>query len=53
MRLEQGLVRAATLSSGLYKRSVAEQVEYWASIGRQVEEIMDPAAAAGHAVRQC
>ena len=42
MRLEQGLVRAATLSSGLYKRSIAEQVEYWADIGRRVEKVIDP-----------
>lgn len=42
MRLEQELVSAASRQSWRYKRSVAEQVEYWAGIGRSVEKVLDP-----------
>jgi hypothetical protein len=42
MRLDQDLVQAASDVSGRYRRSIAEQVEYWAGIGRSVEKILDP-----------
>jgi len=41
MRLDQDLIQAATRASGHYRRSIAEQVEYWATIGRSVETILD------------
>ena len=44
MRLDQDLVQAVSDASGRYRRSIAEQVEYWAGIGRSVEKILDPDA---------
>lgn len=41
MRLEQELVADATGVARRYRRSVAEQVEYWAALGRSVERVLD------------
>lgn len=42
VRLEQDLMLAATQVGERFHRSTAEQVEYWASIGRRVADILDP-----------
>jgi ParD-like antitoxin of type II bacterial toxin-antitoxin system len=42
IRLENELMKQAKLSGELNKRSVAEQIEYWAEIGRGVAGVIDP-----------
>ena len=42
IRLESELMKQAKLSGELNKRSVAEQIEYWAEIGRGVAGLVDP-----------
>lgn len=42
VRLEEGLMKAATTAGHTLKRSAAEQVEYWADIGRKVAGSIDP-----------
>ena len=42
VRLEQSLMEAATVSGSLLHRSAAEQVEYWADIGRKVSNVITP-----------
>ncbi|KZY30377.1 MULTISPECIES: hypothetical protein [unclassified Oleiphilus] len=42
IRLESELMKQAKLSGELNKRSVAEQIEYWAEIGRGVSGVVDP-----------
>ncbi len=42
IRLESELMKQAKLSGKLNKRSVAEQIEYWAEIGRGVAGVLDP-----------
>lgn len=42
IRLEKELMKQAKLSCELNKRSVAEQIEYWAEIGRGVAAIINP-----------
>lgn len=42
VRLEEGLMKAATTAGHTLKRSAAEQVEYWADIGRKVADTIDP-----------
>lgn len=42
IRLESELMKQAKLSGELNKRSVAEQIEYWAEIGRGVSGVIDP-----------
>lgn len=42
VRLEADLMAAAKLSGSLFKRSASEQIEYWASIGRNVADILNP-----------
>ncbi|MCV6615323.1 MAG: ParD-like family protein [Cellvibrionaceae bacterium] len=42
VRLEEGLMKAATTAGITLHRSAAEQVEYWADIGRKVADIVDP-----------
>ncbi|MEO0442823.1 MAG: hypothetical protein AAFZ92_03660 [Pseudomonadota bacterium] len=42
VRLEADLMSAASLSGALHKRSAAEQIEYWASIGRNVADVLTP-----------
>ena len=42
VRLQEDLMQAATLTGERFHRSAAEQVEYWASIGRRVSTLLDP-----------
>ena len=42
VRLQENLMRAATLTGKRFHRSAAEQVEYWAEIGRRVATVLDP-----------
>ncbi|MGB3619979.1 hypothetical protein FT643_02670 [Ketobacter sp. MCCC 1A13808] len=42
VRLESNLMNAATEASSAQHRSAAEQIEYWADIGRKVAKIIDP-----------
>jgi len=40
VRLQAELMHAATIASKLQHRSVAEQIEYWAAIGRSLSKII-------------
>ncbi len=42
VRLQDELMKSAKLSGELFHRSAAEQVEYWADIGRSVSRMIDP-----------
>src|SRR5690606_23682370 len=42
VRIEQSLMDAASLAGATLHRSAAQQIEYWASIGRQLSSIGDP-----------
>jgi len=42
VRLQEDLMQAATLTGARCHRSAAEQVEYWASLGRQLAQMLDP-----------
>lgn len=42
VRLEKGLMAAATLTGKQQHRSAVEQVEYWASLGRFVSKTLTP-----------
>ena len=42
VRLQAELMEAAALTGERFHRSAAEQVEYWASIGRSVGDVLDP-----------
>lgn len=42
VRLQQELMQAATVAGERQHRSAAEQIEYWASIGRSVGGQVDP-----------
>ena len=42
VRLQAELMQAATLTGARLNRSAAEQVEYWASLGRQIANFVDP-----------
>ncbi|MBP7684623.1 MAG: hypothetical protein KBB95_22115 [Deltaproteobacteria bacterium] len=42
VRLQADLMEAATIAGELHHRSAAEQVEYWASIGRSVSQLLTP-----------
>jgi len=42
IRLSQSLMELAVSKATLQHRSTAEQIEYWAAIGRQVENILSP-----------
>ncbi len=44
IRLQETLMQAAKLSGERFHRSTAEQIEYWADIGRKVSTILDPDA---------
>ncbi len=41
VRLQAELMQAATMASRLQQRSVAEQIEYWAGIGRSLSRVID------------
>ena len=42
VRLQDDLMKAATLAGERLHRSTAEQVEYWASLGRSISSMIDP-----------
>ena len=42
IRLDKTLMSAAKVAGTTLRRSAAEQVEYWADIGRKVENTVDP-----------
>lgn len=42
VRLQDELMQAATVAGARLHRSAAEQVEYWASLGRQIAAFVDP-----------
>lgn len=42
IRLDQALMTEASLTASTLHRSAAEQVEYWADIGRRVSKLIDP-----------
>lgn len=42
VRLQNELMQAAGVAGARLHRSAAEQVEYWASLGRQVAGVVDP-----------
>ena len=42
VRLQEGLMESARVSGAALHRSAAEQIEYWADIGRKVSRIIDP-----------
>ena len=41
VRLQESIMQAATLAGHLQHRSTAEQIEYWADIGRKVSNSLD------------
>ena len=42
VRLQDDLMQAAKLTGERFHRSTAEQIEYWAGIGRKVSTVLDP-----------
>lgn len=42
VRLQKDLMDAATLAGDLLHRSAAEQIEYWADLGRKIARFVDP-----------
>lgn len=42
IRLQQELMQAAESTAKRYHRSTAEQIEYWADLGRSVASVLDP-----------
>lgn len=42
VRLQKSLVDAATVAGQQFNRSTAEQIEYWADLGRRVAAVLDP-----------
>jgi hypothetical protein len=42
VRLQRELMQAAALGGERFHRSTAEQIEYWADIGRRVADLLDP-----------
>jgi len=42
VRLQDDLMQAAKLTGDRFHRSTAEQIEYWADIGRKVSKVLDP-----------
>jgi hypothetical protein len=42
IRLERGLMDAAKTTGALSHRSSAEQIEYWADLGRKVSHVLSP-----------
>ena len=42
IRLQANLMKSAELTAKRYHRSTAEQIEYWADIGRQVSAQINP-----------
>jgi ParD-like antitoxin of type II ParDE toxin-antitoxin system len=42
IRLQKDLMDDAALTGKRYHRSASEQIEYWASIGRGISDVIDP-----------
>ena len=42
LRLQSELMQAAASTARRFHRSTAEQIEYWADIGRKTSEVIDP-----------
>lgn len=42
IRLQDDLMQAAKLTAKRFHRSAAEQIEYWAELGRSVSSTLDP-----------
>lgn len=42
VRLQEDLMQSARLAGSQLHRSAAEQIEYWASLGRQIADFVDP-----------
>ncbi|OQW43356.1 MAG: hypothetical protein A4S08_00725 [Proteobacteria bacterium SG_bin4] len=42
IRLQDELMQAAALTAERFHRSTAEQIEYWAEIGRNVDHMLNP-----------
>ena len=42
IRLQDDLMQAANLTAKRFHRSAAEQIEYWAELGRSVSSTLDP-----------
>lgn len=42
VRLENTLMEAATVAGSILHRSAAEQIEYWADLGRRVSTVVSP-----------
>lgn len=42
VRLQDALMRSAALTGARHNRSAAQQIEYWASLGREVAALLDP-----------
>ena len=42
IRLQAALLEAAQVSGAVQHRTAAEQIEYWAEIGRKVSRVIDP-----------
>ena len=42
VRLQDALMRSAALTGARQHRSAAQQIEYWASLGREVAALLDP-----------
>ena len=42
LRLQEELMQAASATAKRFHRSTAEQIEYWADLGRQASEVIDP-----------
>ena len=42
IRLQEELMKAAELTASRFHRSTAEQIEYWAELGRSVTDTLDP-----------
>ena len=42
VRLQEALMRSAALVGARHHRSAAQQIEYWASLGREVAALLDP-----------
>ena len=42
VRLQDELMQAAQITAKRFHRSTAEQIEYWADLGRAVSDVLDP-----------
>ncbi len=42
IRLQEDLMKAAAVTGKRFHRSTAEQIEYWAEMGRNVSKILNP-----------